>query len=286
MDGGRKRRQASGSLPTLCANTYPAQDMARHASRAGEWFQREVEPVLVQTAAVENRILRGLPPVVFARLQPHLQRIALRRGQVLQESHRSLEKVYFIERGMAVLLARTKRDGQVGVGIVGRGGLAGMPVVLGTMRSPLRCLVEVPGEALQIGAEDLRRAIDESPLLRRHLMNYVQALLVQNAQTALCNARHELEQRLTRWLLLTHDRLDGDTVPFTHDLLSMMLGVRRAGVTAALERLARSGAVRKTRGAVQILDRALVEQRTCECYRIIKKEHERLAEPGCFEHVL
>src|SRR5262249_18975595 len=236
--------------------------------------------------AVQNVILRGLPPDAFARLRPHLRRVLLQRQQILQEAHRPIDGVSFIERGVAILLARTKRDGQIGVATIGRAGLAGVPAVLGTMRSPHRCLVQVPGEALQIGSKDLRRAIDESPLLRQLLMNYIQALLVQRSQTTLCNARHSLEGRLARWLLLSHDRLDGDTIPLTHDLFSMMLGVRRAGVTTALEQLALRGAVRKARGRVEILDRALIERISCECYQIIAKEHQRLIGVRHFEHEL
>jgi len=236
--------------------------------------------------AVQNFILRSLPPDAFARLRPHLRRVQLKRQQILQEAHRPIDGVSFIERGMAILLARTKRDGQIGVAIIGRGGLAGVPAMLGTMRSPHRCLVQVPGEALQIGSKDLRRAMDENPMLRQLLMNYIQALLVQSSQTTLCNARHSLEGRLARWLLLSRDRLDSDTVPLTHDLFSIMLGVRRAGVTTALERLALRGAVQKARGRVEIVDRALIERMSCECYQIIVKEHQRLIGGRLFEHAL
>jgi len=177
---------------------------------------------------------------------------------------------------MAVPLARTRQDGEVGVAIVGRPGLVGVPVVLGTMRSPHRCFVEVPGEALQIAADDLRRAMDESPSLRQQLMNHVQALPVQNAQTVLCSARHRLEQRLTRLLLLAHDRAEDDAIALTHEFLAMMVGARRAGITTALERLEQDGAIRRKRGVVEIVDRVLLEHRTCECYRVIAAEYRRL----------
>jgi len=235
-------------------------------------------------AEVRNCILQCLRPDILARLQPYLRRVPLKRGQILQEPHSPLERVYFIERGMAVLMARTKRDGQMGVGIIGRAGLVGVPVVLGIMRSPHHCVMEVEGEALQIGAETFRRAMDGSSTLRQQLMNYVHALLVQQSQTVLCNARHPLMERLTRSLLLAHDQFDDDTIPLTHDLLSMMLGVRRAGITTALDRLERNGAVRKTRGALQIVDRTRLEQTTCECYRIIAAEHQRLINFPPLEH--
>ena len=233
--------------------------------------------------AARNSILSRLPAATFAKLKPKLRRVQLKRHEILQEAHRSIDHVYFIQRGMAVLFARTKRDGEVGVSIIGRQGLVGVPVVLGSRRCPHRCLMEVSGEALQIASEDLRQAMDESPPLRQQLMIYVQAMIVQHAQTVLCNARHQLEERLTRWLLLAHDRLEDDTIPLTQDLLSTMLGVRRAGVTTALERLERDGAVRKKRGAVEIIDRTLVEQRTCECYSVIG-EYQRPINSAPVEH--
>jgi CRP-like cAMP-binding protein len=136
--------------------------------------------------------------------------------------------------------------------------------------------VEVPGEALQVAADDLRRAMDEGPSLRQQLMNYVQALLVQNAQTVLCSARHRLEQRLTRLLLLAHDRVEDDAIALTHEFLAMMGGARRAGITTALERLEQDGAIRRRRGVVEIVDRVRLEHWTCECYRVIAAEYRRL----------
>jgi hypothetical protein len=137
-------------------------------------------------------------------------------------------------------------------------------------------VVLVPGEAIRIASRDLQDAIDKSPELRQHLMNYVHALLIQNSQTVLCNVRHELCERLCRWLLLACDRLDDKVIPMTHDLLSMTLGVRRAGVTAALAKLAATGAVRRSRGAIEVLDRDVIEQEACECYRIVSAEYKRL----------
>jgi CRP-like cAMP-binding protein len=139
--------------------------------------------------------------------------------------------------------------------------------------------METAGEALQVKSKNLRQSMEKHPALRQQLMNYVQALLIQNSQTILCNALHRLEERLARWLLLARDRLDDDVIPLTHELFSMMLGVRRAGITTALTELERTGAVRKWRGAVEIMDRALLEQRACECYRIIAAEYRRLVDP-------
>jgi hypothetical protein len=134
-----------------------------------------------------------------------------------------------------------------------------------------------------MASEDLRDAIDACPELRQQLMNYVQALLVQNSQSVLCNVRHELHERLCRWLLLACDRLDERIIPVTHDLLSMTLGVRRAGVTTALAKLEATGALHRSRGAIEIVDRGILEQGTCECYRIIFREYSRLTAPGSLQ---
>jgi CRP-like cAMP-binding protein len=240
----------------------------------------------MRSHVVQNQVLAGMAPAVFDRIRQFLRPVAVRRRAVLQEYNRSIENVYFIERGVASLLARTQRDGPVEVAIVGRLGFVGVPVVLGIPRSPNRCLMEVPGSALRISAEALRRVIHEAPAVQRHLLSYVHALLVQNTQTALCNVRHGLEERLCRWLLLAADRLDETSIPLTHAQLSMILGVRRAGVTTALSRLERVGAVAKTRGSVVIADRALLESQSCECYRIIAAEYKRLGGASLFRHVL
>lgn len=225
---------------------------------------------------VQNRIVARMPPEAFERLRPHLERVQIRRRSILQEQYRPIEFVHFIERGVASVFARTRKDGPVEVSVVGRFGVAGVSAVLGVMRSPHRCLMQTDGEALRISSAALTRAMEENAALRRQLLAYVHVLLVQNAQAVLCNARHEVLERLSRWLLLARDRLDDDIIPVTHELLSMMLGVRRAGITDALAVLERAGAVRRARGSVEIADRAVLERHACECYRIIADEFERV----------
>jgi CRP-like cAMP-binding protein len=240
----------------------------------------------VSPTVVRNRILACMAPPLFERLRPKLQPITLKQRAILQEHHRPIEHVYFIERGVASLLARTHRDGPVEVAIVGRFGFIGVAAVLGTMRSPNRCLMEVPGEALRIHANDIQCVMEETPMVRQYLLNYVHALLIQNTQTALCNIRHQLEERLCRWLLLASDRLDEKVVPITHDQLAMILGVRRAGVTTTLAELEGLGAVAKTRGAVEIVIRDILEAKTCECYSIISSEYSRITNTGSYHHTL
>lgn len=234
---------------------------------------------------VKNRLLACLDPASFAQLAPHLDLVPLRRREVLQDHFHPIEHVYFIESGVASLYARTRADGPIEVAIAGRFGLVGVSAILGAGRSPHRCLMQVPGEALRIAAPDLRAAMESSPTIRHHLLSYVNALLVQNAQTALCNGRHEVEKRLCRWLLLAADRLDQAAIPITHDMLAMNLGVRRAGVTRWLGMLQKGGVIAIHRGLCEIVDRPALEHTACECYGIIAAEYRRLASRGCHDHV-
>jgi CRP-like cAMP-binding protein len=235
---------------------------------------------------VRNRVLACLDRTSFRALAPHLKPVSLRRRAILQDHHHQVDQVHFIERGIASVYARTRSDGPVEVAIVGRFGLVGVSAILGVNRSPNRCQMQVPGEALSIPTLRLRQAMDAVPRIRQHFLNYVHALMVQNTQVALCAARHHLEQRLCRWLLLTSERLEDTVIPITHEMLSVNLGVRRAGISVALLRLQDAGAVETGRGVCVIRDRSLLEQRSCECYAIIAAEYRRLAERGSYDHVL
>jgi len=235
---------------------------------------------------VRNRVLASLDPASFRRLAPHLTRVSLARRCVLQDHFHRIEHVHFIERGVASLYARTRADGPVEVAMVGPFGFVGVAAILGNARSPHRCLMQVEGEALRIGVPELLDAMHAAPAIGRHLLAYVHALLVQNAQTALCSGRHDVEQRLCRWLLLAADRLDDTVIPITHDMLSMNLGVRRAGVTSLLGLLQRSGAIAIRRASCEIVDRSALERRACECYGIVAAEFRQLNARGCHEHAL
>lgn len=237
-----------------------------------------------QTVRVQNRLLAGLAPSSFERLRPLLQPVALKRRAILQDYHHPIEHIYFIERGVASLLVRTQRDGPVEIAMVGRLGFVGVAAVLGMQRSPNRCLMSVPGYALRIAVSDLQCAMQRDPDIRQQLFNYIHALLVQNAQTTLCSARHSLEERLSRWLLLAADRLDDRVIPVTHDMLSVILGVRRASVTTTLAELERNDGLVKLRGAIDLRDRTVLERRTCECYQIISSEYGHLNRNGLHEH--
>ena len=230
-------------------------------------------------SAVRNRLLAAIPAFEYEQLRPFLEPVILRKRQILQESNQPMAYAYFIERGAASLFSRTARDGAVEVGIVGRFGLVGVPVVLGTSYSPHRCLVQVAGDALRIAAADLRRILDWAPRLTGALHQYVQALLVQYSQVSLCNVRHPIHERLPRWLLTIRDRIESNEIPATHDLISQALGIRRPGVTEAMAKLEELGAVRRGRGRIFITDPIKLEHAACECYRMIMMEYSRIAEP-------
>nr|WP_249811626.1 helix-turn-helix domain-containing protein [Bradyrhizobium sp. 197] len=144
--------------------------------------------------------------------------------------------------------------------------------------------MSVPGYALRIAVPDLRRAAHRYPDIQQQLFSYVHALLVQNTQTTLCSARHGLEERLSRWLLLAADRLDDRVIPVTHDVLSVTLGVRRASITTTLAELEQSGGLIRQRGGIDVCNHAALELRTCECYQIIASEYGRLTRSGLHEH--
>ena len=225
---------------------------------------------------VRNRILTCMPPEAFELMRPHFERVSVGHRTILQEQFRPIEHVHFIERGVASVFVRTGQDGPVEVSLIGRFGMVGVSAILGANRSPYRCIVQVGGETLRMPAAALATVMDESRFVRHHLLNYVHVLMIQNSQLVLCNGRHDVIERLARWLLLARDRLDEDVVPVTHDILSILLGVRRAGITEALAGLEQTGAVRRERGAVRIVDRQSLEKRSCECYRIIAAEFQRL----------
>lgn len=226
-----------------------------------------------------NRLLAALPPSDLERLLPWLDLVPLKQGQDLQDSRLPLEHAFFLELGVASLQASSAQDGVIEVGLVNRIGMIGIPIVLGTLHSPFRSVVQIPGEALLITAAHLSKAMARSRALRRILLSYVQASMVQTSQLVLCNARHRLERRVARWLLLAHDRREGDEIRITHDLLSRILGVRRASVTEALAQIEDQGAILGDRGFITIHDRPRLERLTCNCYGIIRAEHDRMLQP-------
>jgi CRP-like cAMP-binding protein len=235
---------------------------------------------------VQNHFLATMPPADFDELRPFLRMVELKRHAVIHETGKPVDAVYFVESGLASRVARTQADGPVEVAMVGRSGLIGLSVVLGTMVALHRTVVHIPGLALRISAADLQTIMTKNPAIRDHLLRYVQLLMSQKAQVALCNAKHEIDKRLARWLLLAHDRVSSSQLPVTHDLLAMMLGVRRAGVSEALAVLESEGVVAKSRGALRIVDHDALKARACECYKIIEERFSWQRAMTHYEHRL
>ncbi|MCK6453411.1 MAG: Crp/Fnr family transcriptional regulator [Alphaproteobacteria bacterium] len=202
-----------------------------------------------------NRLLASLPDANARLLAPHLGAVAFDRRYCFGKAHEPIEHVYFIELGLASINAGHGGGKQVETGLIGPEGMTGVPVVLRDDRSAFHTYAETAGRALRIEAAALREALDASPSLHTTLLRYANALMVQVAHTALANGRCTIEQRLARWLLMAADRVEGGTLTLTHELLALMLGVRRAGVTTALHELESRGLVRVQRGRVAVADR-------------------------------
>ena len=226
--------------------------------------------------AVRNRLLLALSVQDFSLLEPQLQRVPLPVGTHLVEPKTPIGHAYFLEEGIASVVATTTQGRRIEAGIIGREGLSGIPVLLGADRTPHECFIQTAGEGLRIGADDLRRAMAASGSLHQHLLRFVQAFMVQMGQTALANACHVIEQRLARWLLMCHDRVDGDDLSTTHEFLSLMLGVRRAGVTDMLNILEDRGLVSTKRGQIRVLDRVNLEAVAGDSYGVCETEYARL----------
>jgi len=222
-----------------------------------------------------NRLLAALPRDVLEQILPLLTHVPLPTGMVIYEPRQRIADVYFVLTGIISMVCEM-REGTVEVGTVGREGMTALPIVLGADTMPSRAFVQVPGEALRMPADDLVRAMEESPKLRRLIYRYVLALFDQTAQHAACNRLHGLEERCARWLLMTHDRVDGDTLQLKQQFLAEMLGVHRPAVTLAAGALQKAAIIRYSRGKVTVLDRAALENASCECYAIATRRMEEL----------
>ncbi len=229
---------------------------------------------------IRNGLLAALPPEDLARLRPSLQSVELPFDQTLYPADGIVEAVLFPESGMVSLLATLDDGEQVEVGIAGREGLVGLPLVLGDDRSLVEARVQLDGTALRLGAAALRDEMEGSAALRGLLKRYMLAFQAQVTMTAACNARHAIEQRLARWLLIAHDRAGADEFPMTHEFISIMLGVRRPGVSLAAGVLQKAGLIHYVRGRMAVTDRPGLEAASCECYHTVRREFARLLGSG------
>ena len=227
-------------------------------------------------APYRNQLLRALSVADRLLLKPDLERVELELRLELEGAGQPIRYVYFPESGFVSIVARTETPRAIEVGVIGWEGMTGLSVVLGDDRSANETFVQSAGWGWRIAAGKLRFALDASLSLRGCLLHYVQAFLCQVSQTALTNGRAQIEERLARWLLMAHDRLEGDELHLTHEFLALMLGIRRPGVTVALHFLEGKGLVRSTRGIVKVVDRAGLEALADGSYGASEAEYVRL----------
>ena len=202
-----------------------------------------------------NHILSRLSVSDAAIVLPHLSEVDLPLRRRIEMPNRPIGHIYFPLSGFLSVVANGDKKRTIEVGLIGREGMSGLAVVMGSDRSPHQTFVQCAGEGMRIGSGALRDAMSKSPSLHRQLLRYAHAFLLQTGYTAMANGRGKIEERLARWLLMAQDRIDGDTLPLTHEFLSLMLGVRRPGVTVALHALEKDGLIRVDRGKITIVDR-------------------------------
>jgi CRP-like cAMP-binding protein len=223
-----------------------------------------------------NHLLGALPADDFDRLSGELELVPLRLGHALYESGSQLSHVYFPVSGLVSLLYTLADGNTAELAVVGRDGCVGMAILLGGKTTPSRAAVQIGGQAYRIPARAILGQFKLGGPIQLVLLRYIQALMTQMAQTAVCNRHHTVEEQLCRWLLLSLDRIDSDEVSMTQELISNMLGVRRTGITQAARTLQRAGLIEYRRGRIRIPDRARLEAHACECYSVVKNETDRL----------
>jgi CRP-like cAMP-binding protein len=227
-----------------------------------------------------NQLLAALPRDANERLRPQLDPITFSLGEVVYESGAQMQHVYFPTTSHISLLY-TMIDGSTAeMGLVGNEGVVGIALFMGGETTPNRAMVQGGGLAFRMKAKLMLDEFNRGGEFQHLMLRYTQALITQISQTAVCNRLHSVEQRLCRWLLMTHDRTNSDQLQMTHEFISHMLGVRREGVTVAARRLQDEGMIRYVRGHINILDREQLLAHVCECYQVVKAEHKRLLGKG------
>lgn len=227
------------------------------------------EPVL-------NDLLRALPAAEAKRWLPHLEPVVLELGDVLYESGDTLGHVYFPTTAIVSLLYVMDDGASAEIAVVGHEGVVGISLFMGGESTPSRAVVQSAGHGFRLKAGLMMTEFNRAGAVMHLLLRYTQTLITQMAQTAVCNRHHSLDQQLCRWLLLSLDRLSGNELVMTQQLIANMLGVRREGVTEGALKLQKSGLIRYSRGHITVIDREGLERATCECYAVVKREYDRL----------
>ena len=231
-------------------------------------------PPMTNQPRPANRMLTALPHEEFERLRPKLREINFHIGETVYLPEHQMDYAYFINRGIVSWLAAVENGNTVEAGVIGSEGIVGVAIILGANSTPNQGLAQSDVQASRIAAKDLVGEFSQKGKLSELLLRFVHSMFTQVAQTAACNRLHTLEQRLARWLLMTHDRIGESTLPMTQEFMSHMLGVRRAGVSVAANSLRQQGLIDYHRGDIVVVDRAGVESASCECYQIVKQEYD------------
>lgn len=229
--------------------------------------------------SIRNRLLAALPQADLSYILPKLRPFTLTVRDMLIVPDKAIEAVYFVESGYISSVITLEDGTQAEVGLTGREGMVGLPLILGVDSAFEQAFVQANGSALRMEAGAFRQALEETPTLRGLLSRYHEAMRAQTAQTAACNGRHDLEQRFARWLLMAHDRSDGDDLSLTQEFLALMLCVYRPSITAVAGILQRAGIIRYGYGHITVLDRSALEATACDCYNAVTRRFERLLSP-------
>ena len=230
--------------------------------------------------ALRNYLLASLSIDDFKQLEPKLEPVSFKLGEVLYEARGRMAHAYFPTTAIVSMLYIMENGATAEIGIIGNDGIVGNALFMGGETTTSRAIIQSAGDAIRISAKDLKAEFAKAGRFQNLLLRYTQALMTQISQTAVCNRLHPIEQQLARWLLLSHDRLQSDELVMTHDLISNMLGVRREGVTIAAKKLAHKKLIKNIRGTIIMLDRQGLEKEVCECYEIVNKEYNRLLGRG------
>ena len=226
-----------------------------------------------------NLLLRALPSGQLDQWALHMELIDLSLGQSVYEPGATLDYVYFPTTAIVSILYVMENGASAEIAVVGKEGLVGVSLFMGGDSTLSRGVVQSAGQSIRLSARHMAEAFDKGGPVLHLFLRYTQALMSQMLQTAACNRHHSVDQQLCRWLLLSLDRLRGDHLQMTQELISNMLGVRREGVNEAAARLQKAGLIQYARGRITVLDRAGIERRTCECYGVVKREYDRLLPP-------
>lgn len=226
----------------------------------------------------DNLLLASLPSAERDRIAPALEHVNFELRQAVHEPEMPLTHAWFPHSGVLSVVSEMQDGSVVELATVGREGMTGVPLALGTDRTPQRTFCQVPGDADRMTAANFRRLVDELPAFRGLIFRYAMALFSQIAQGVACNRLHPIEARCARWLLMTHDRVEGDTFVLTQEFLGQMLGVTRPSVSVAAGMLQKAGLIHYVRGDITVVDRPGLEAASCECYGLITGEFRRLIE--------